>query len=646
MSLLDSYKDEYNSKETKDISLAEYLDLCKVDTLAYATSPERMLNAIGEPEFIDTSKDERLSRIHSNRTIKVYKPFSSFYGIEETIESVVSYYKHAAQGLEERKQVLYLLGPVGSAKSSIAEKLKDLMEVNPIYVLVDDKGIMSPIFESPLCLFDPEMHGAEILEKYGIPKRYLNIIQGPWVQKRLSEMGGDINKFKVRKIYPSKLNQMAISKTEPGDENNQDISSLVGKVDIRKLELFSQTDVDCYSFSGGLCLANQGLMEFVEMFKAPIKVLLPILSATQEQSYKGTEAGISSIPFSGSVLAHSNESEWINFSQNRNNEAFLDRIVIIKVPYSLRVSDEVKIYEKLLVNSSLPLDKCAPNTLKMLAQFMVLSRLHKTQSSTPYSKLRVYDGENLKDIDVKAKPLEEYKSDAGIDEGMTGLSTRFGFKIISRVFNYDEKEISANPVHLMYILQKVIEENQFSEDLTTDYEYFLKNVLKDNYKDLIGKEIQTAYLESYSSFGQNLFNNYVNYADAWIQEHDYKDNETGEKYDRAMLNAELEKLEKPAQINNVRDFRHEIVNYVLRYRASHEGKDPSWNAYEKIKRVIEERMFSSTEDLLPVISFTTKSNSDESKKHDDFVSRMCELGYTEKQVRLLVDWYLRVRKNS
>ena len=186
------------------------------------------------------------------------------------IEQVVSYFRHAAQGLEEKKQILYLLGPVGGGKSSIAEKLKELMELVPFYCL---KG--SPVNESPLALFNYDEDGALLEEEYGIPRRYLKSIPSPWAVKRLHEFNGDIGQFRVVKRYPSVLKQIAVAKTEPGDENNQDISSLVGKVDIRKLEKYAQDDPDAYSYSGGLCLANQGLLEFVEMFKAPIKVLHP-----------------------------------------------------------------------------------------------------------------------------------------------------------------------------------------------------------------------------------------------------------------------------------------------------------------------------------------------------------------------------------
>ena len=168
----------------------------------------------------------------------------------------------------------------------------------------------------------------------------------PWAVKRLDEFDGDIS-ASGGALMPSRLRQIAIAKTEPGDENNQDISSLVGKVDIRKLEMYAQNDPDAYSYSGGLNRANQGMLEFVEMFKAPIKMLHPLLTATQEGNYIGTE-NIGAMPFQGMILAHSNEAEWQTFKNNRNNEAFIDRIYVVKVPYCLRVTEEQRIYRKML----------------------------------------------------------------------------------------------------------------------------------------------------------------------------------------------------------------------------------------------------------------------------------------------------------
>ncbi|MFV1873359.1 MAG: PrkA family serine protein kinase [Oleiphilus sp.] len=640
MSIFSHYQSRYELTQQEEFTLEEYLDICKKDPSAYATAAERMLIAIGEPELIDTSKDPRLSRIFSNKVIKRYPEFSDFYGMEECIEQIVSFFKHAAQGLEEKKQILYLLGPVGGGKSSLAEKLKALMQKAPFYAI---KG--SPVNESPLCLFDPSEDADILKQEYGIDKRYLNTIMSPWAVKRLHEYGGDISKFKIVKIWPSILDQTAIAKTEPGDENNQDISALVGKVNIRMLEDYSQDDPDAYSFSGGLCLANQGILEFVEMFKAPIKVLHPLLTATQEGNYNSTE-GMSAIPFEGIILAHSNESEWQTFRNNKNNEAFLDRISIVKVPYCLKVTEEVMIYKKLLENSSLSEASCAPDTLNMLAQFSVLSRLHEPENSNIGSKMKVYDGQNIKDTDPKAKSIQEYKDNAGVNEGMEGLSTRFAFKILSKVFNFDTTEVAANPVHLLYVLEKQIEQEQFPQETADRYLRFIKEFLAPHYVEFIGKEIQTAYLESYSEYGQNIFDRYVTYADFWIQDQEYRDPETGESFDRAAINEELEKIEKPAGISNPKDFRNEIVNFMLRARANNNGQNPSWMSYEKLRTVIEKKMFSNTEDLLPVISFNAKSSNEDKQKHQQFVDRMMDRGYTQKQVRLLAEWYLRVRKSQ
>ena len=208
MSILQHFKDRYAQLQEEEYSLEEYLEICKNDPAAYATAAERMLLAIGEPEFIDTARDPRLSRIFSNKIIKRYPEFSEFYGMEEAVENIVSFFRHAAQGLEEKKQILYLLSPVGGGKSSLAEKLKFLMQKVPFYAIKD-----SPVNESPLGLFDPVEDGQILEEEYGIPQRYLKPIMSPWAVKRLHEYGGDISQFRVVKKYPSVLDQIAVSKT-------------------------------------------------------------------------------------------------------------------------------------------------------------------------------------------------------------------------------------------------------------------------------------------------------------------------------------------------------------------------------------------------------------------------------------------------
>ncbi len=642
--LFSAYRDAFVRAQDEEMGLEDFLHYCKTDRMAYASSHECVLEAIGKPKLLNTADDPRLSRIFQNRVIQTWDTFAEFHGMEETLMSLYAYFLHAAQGLEERKQVLYLLGPVGGGKSSLAEKIKSLCEQFPIYALKDSHtGKVSPLLESPLGLFSREKFGAQMEDRYGIPRRALTGIASPWALKRLKDYQGDISQFRVVRVMPSVLNQVGIVKTEPGDENTQDISTLVGKVDLRQLEHFSQDDPDAYSYSGALCLGSARCVEFVEMFKAPLKVLNPILTATQEGNFKGTEA-LPAMPFNGFIMAHSNEAEWLKFRNNKDNEAFIDRVYLVKVPYCLRVDEEVRIYDKMLKASTLSESPCAPQTLRTLAEFTVLSRLAVPENSPVYSKLRSYNGENLKDVDPRSKSVKEYRDDAGPTEGFTGLSTRWAFKTISAAFNRDPSEIAADPVNLLVVL----EERLNKDDLPDEYKRRLRGHIKEwivpRFAEFLEKELQMSYLDAYGEYGQNLFDRYVTYADKWLLDEDWRDPDTGMQYSRDALNSELEKIEKPAGISNPKDFRNEVVNFVLRARAH--NKNPHWTSYEKLRVVIEKRMFSKTEDILPIISFEAKGSQEMEDRHKSFVNRMVARGYTEKQVRRLVDWYMHYKKST
>jgi serine protein kinase len=631
-------------RQPEIMSLEDYLIGCKTNPLWYATAAERMVAAIGEPTVFDTSTDPRMSRIFSNRKIRVYDAFKDFFGAEDAIEQIATYFRNAAAGLEESKQILYLLGPVGGGKSSLAERIKDLMEVHPIFVLYDrnenDPELrMSPVFESPLSLFSVSEHGELFEQEFGIGSSYLGktVLSG-WAQEKLREFDGDITKFSVAKVYPSKASQTAIMKIEPGDDNNQDVSVLVGKTDLRKLDRFSQNHPYSYSYSGGLNRTNQGLMEFAEMFKANLKVLNPLLMATQDRSYNGTES-IPSMPYGGIVLSHSNQSEWTNFRNNKTNEAFLDRVCVIKVPYCLRVNEEEQIYQKMLKGSTMRNAPIAPQTLKMLAQFMVLTRLVEPSNSTMNAKMRVYNGEAVKDTMPNAKPIEEYRMAAGVEEGMSGMSTRFAFKIISKCLDLRPDERQANPVDLMFVLEEAIRLEHLPEETSKRYNYFIREYLHRDYFTFLEKELRAAYLDSSDTFGQNMFERYVLFAEAWLDDTQCRDPETHVLLNRSQLNEQLEAIERPASVMNVKDFRHEIVNYVLRYRAKNGGDAPRWSEYTKIKDVIEKKMFAATENIMPVISFGPKSSDELATKHNKFIERMVERGYTENQIQLLVAWW-------
>ena len=373
--------------------------------------------------------------------------------------------------------------------------------------------------------------GPLLEDRYGIPRRRLTGLMSPWCIKRLDEFDGDISKFRVQKLMPSRLRQIAIAKTEPGDENNQDISSLVGKVDIRKLELHAQNDPDAYSYSGGLNRANQGMLEFVEMFKAPIKMLHPLLTATQEGNYIGTE-NIGAIPFQGIIMAHSNEAEWQTFKNNRNNEAFIDRIYVIKVPYCLRVTEEQKIYEKLVSRSELAASPCAPATLEMLARFSVLSRLRRHENSTLFAKMRVYDGESLKETDPRARSL------AGI-QGRGRRRGRHGRRLhplrlqgaggdLQPRHDRNRGRSGAPDVRAGAVDPARPAAGRDREALPGVHQGRAGAALRRIHRQRNPEGLSRSRTHDY---GQNLFDRYVAYADAWIEDIDFKDADTGQLHE-------------------------------------------------------------------------------------------------------------------
>ena len=625
------------------ITLSEFLKRAKKDASLYAGPHDRLLKAIGKPVHVDTSKDPRLSRLFGNKVIKTYSSFSDFYGLEVVIEKIVNFLSFAAQNLEERKQILYLFGPPGSAKSSLADRLKSLMEKEPFYSLAIEtsEGLeISPIHESPLGLFTESD-----AEELGLPAHLFDLIPSPWALKKIEELGG-LSKFKVVKLYPSKLSQIAIAKTEPGDENNQDISTLVGKIDIRKLEHYAQNDPNSYRFSGGLCLANRGILDFVEMFKAPINILNPLLEATQGKNYNATEA-LSPIPFEGIIIAHSNEAEWETFRNNKTNEAFLDRIYLIKVPYCLRVTEEKEIYKKQLRSSSLANASCVPHSLDILAKFAVLTRLEVNEEDGLVDiKLSIYDGKNIKDKHPSAKSYLEYRDLVDKLEGFSGLSTRAAFKILSQTFNYDSDEIACDPVHILQQIRTYIEETDLKEEIKDNYLTFQKDFLVPEYYQLVGKDIQAACLDSYDDFGQHMMDRYIKYADYWLEERDYRDPDTGQIFSQKALETELELIEMPMEVRNNKDFRHEVVNFCLRHQAKHNGKNPNWKSYQKLREVIEASLFKDVDKLIGVLSFDVVKDTDQAEKNAKFVANMKEKGYTEKQIRRNVEWYQRYTKSN
>ncbi len=382
------------------------------------------------------------------------------------------------------------------------------------------------------------------------------------------------------------------------------------------------------------------------MFKANMKTLYPLLTATQEHYYEPVEK-IGLLPFDGLILAHSNETEWNLFKSNKENEAMLDRVHLVEVPYCTRVSEEVKIYKKLLRNSALIDAPCAPKTLELLAEFCVLSRLDpvedrnnqgQTVAVVSPTKMKVYDGESMKEKDVSAKTIQEYKDKATRDEGFHGISTRDAFQILSKVYNFEVDQVSANPVHLFTTLKDYLVKERVEKTLAERYLTTIKQYLEPQFKKEVTKHMQIAYLDCYEEFGQTTMDRYLVWADHWVDDNDFRDPDTGQMSDRSVLNDKLEKLEKPAGISNPKDFRNEVVKFALKYQARNDGKKLGWKEYPALRKVIEANMFNKMEDLLPIISFGGHQSKDDAEKHKNFVARMVEQGYTENDVKLVVDW--------
>lgn len=643
---LDRYKKKFATKP-EVMSLMDYLEECKTNKDMYLNPHERLLKAIGEPTMVQTKDDPALSRLHDNRVIKVYNNISKHYlGQYDVIESIVSFLRNAARGLEASRQILYLLGPVGGGKSTLAELLKRLMEQEPFYALALEQNkelVLSPIYENPLWLFN-QFDADEL----GIPEHYLVGKPSPWANKRLEELNGDISKFKVVKLYPDESRHIAVAKTEPGDENNQDISSLVGKLDISKVGMKQQSDPDCYEFSGSLCRGNRGIMEFVEMFKAPIKLLHPLLTATQEHNYNPTEQ-FPSIPHEGLILAHSNMSEWEEFRNNKNNVAFIDRTFIIKVPYELRLDNVIKIYSKEINKGALKGAPRDPQLLSVAAKFQLAATLNKPSSDDAdmLTKIRIYNGEDVVNDTPGTLSYSEHRNNPkNINEGMDSpITLREMFKLLGLTFDRPDDEISATTVDLFLLLEHHIKHSDLPEATRKTLKGYL-NSLEEEFLMHLNHHIESAYLGGYSDQGQKQFERYVSFADAWCNSNEFVDDE-GVRFNRSSLDSELSKIEKKASkdlISNPTDYRNEVVQFVLRYQAKNNGKMPSWTENKKIYNVFKESMLSGFVQFVPIIANDRIQNESDEKSLNKFKHNMRELGYsTDRIIKRVIDYWNRKR---
>ena len=623
-------KDDRANRESKAWrgTLLDYLEKVKEDPGMTKLAHSRfydMLMSTGAYNITE-SDDPRVKRLYKDESLKVYNFFKDeFFGIERTVSQIVRYFHSASLKGEESRQVLYLMGPVGSGKSSLVERLqRGLESVDPVYAI---EGC--PMFEEPLHLV-PRHLRKEFEKMLGVH------IEGdlcPTCRFRLKEeFGARYEEFPVATVSFSKRNRKGIGVVPPVDPNNQDTSVLIGSEDISKLDKYSEGDPRVLELNGAFNVGNRGMVEFIEVFKNETEYLHAMITATQEK-FVPAPGRHGTIYVDSVIVAHSNEAEWQKFKADHTNEAILDRIVVVKVPYNLRLSEEVKIYQKILRNSDFRAH-VAPHTLEMASMFAVLSRLEPTPKCDLMTKLRLYNGEEViekgrtKKINVH-ELREETKR-----EGLSGISTRFIMKSLDNALSESGRCI--NPINVREALINMVKDQDLADDTRKVYLEFLQDTLHKEYLELLEKEITKAFVYSYQEQADALFQNYLDHAEAYVNKTRVKDRNTREELqpDEGFLKSVEEQI---AIIGSAADgFRQEVIAYL--WAALRRNERVSYQSYEPLKEAIEKKLMSSVRDISRVITKARTRDEEQGSKYDSMVKNLLDNGYCEYCVDVVLKY--------
>jgi serine protein kinase len=547
--------------------------------------------------------------------------------MEKTLNQIVRYFHSASLRGEESRQVLYLVGPVGSGKSSLVERLKKgLEELHSFYAI---EGC--PMNEEPLHLV-PRHLRKEFSKMLGVE------IEGdlcPVCRYRLKEeFKGKWEDVPVKTQEFSIRAKRGVGVVPPVDPNNQDTSVLIGGEDISKLDLYSEGDPRVLDLTGALNVGNRGMVEFIEVFKNETEYLHAMITATQEKSIPAPgRHGM--IYVDTCIVAHSNEAEWKKFKSDHTNEAILDRIVTVKVPYNLRLSEEVKIYKKIIRQSQFTAD-IAPHTIEIASMFAILSRLEPTNKCDLMTKLKLYNGEEVvekgktKRIDV-VELREEAKS-----EGMNGISTRFIMKALDNALSDNVEMNSINPISVREALVQMVKEADFADDVKKRYLEFLQDTLHKEYLEVLEKEITKAFVYSYQEQAESLFQNYLDHAEAYVTKKKFKDRSTGEvlEPDEGFMKSIEEQI---AIIGTACDgFRQEVIAFL--WSAGRRGEKVTYESYEPLKEAIEKKLMASVRDVSRIITKARTRDDDQHKKYNKMVEQLIRNGYPASCVDVILKY--------
>lgn len=607
----------------------EYLNLAKSNPSIAVLSHQRLYEIIISRgiEAVKTEENPRLRRIYGNDIIKKYSFFENdFFGIDKTIMKIVRYFHSAAMAGEEARQVLYLVGPVGAGKSSIMEALKKALEcAEPIYAL---KGC--PMREEPLHLIPKHLRNE-------FEKKLKTKIEGdlcPVCRYRLkNEYNGEYENFPVVSTGFSIRSRKGIGVVPPVDPNNQDTSILTGSVDISKIDLYPEDDPRVLSLNGAFNVGNRGIVEFIEVFKNETEYLHTMITATQEKSIPSPGKG-SMIYFDGVILAHSNEAEWNKFRSDHTNEAILDRIVRVEVPYCLELNEEIKIYKKMLAKSNFKAH-IAPHTIEIASMFAILTRLSPSSKVDPITKLKIYNGEEILEKGMTRKiDIFELREEAP-REGMTGISTRFIMKALDTTLSESENNC-INPIALMETLIKSVKELGIGEEEKERYLRLIYDSVKKEYNKILEKEVTKAFIHGYKEQAESLFNNYLDHAEAFVNKTKIKDSNTGEELepDEKFMRS----IEEQIGISDtaVKGFRSDVTAYM--FFVMRNGGTLDYASYEPLKEAIEKKLTASVRDLSRVITQTKVRDKEQTQKFNTMVDEMKKNGYCDNCCNVILKY--------
>jgi len=613
-----SAREESKKEQKFSGNLMDYIELVEKNPDIIKSSHKRLHDAIEEHgSYVMPDSDSRKFKIFDGETIKIHKYFDGeFFGMETVIEKIMSFLSSAAHKGEESRQVLLLMGPVGAGKSALTEHVKKALEGKKYYTLKGD-----PHRGEPLQLIPRSLRSSV--------EEALNVkIDGdisPIVRhKLLNDYDGKYEDFEVEETTFSQRGRRGVASVPPMDANSQDVSVLIGSVDISKLDKFAEDDPRSLSLNGAFNVGNRGIVELVEVFKNEIEFLHTIITATQEKRVPSPGKS-DMLHFDGVILAHCNEAEWNRFQSEHTNEAIMDRIVKISVPYCLELNQEIKIYEKMLGKSDFKAH-IAPHTLKIASMFSVMSRLKDSAKCDALTKMKIYNGEEvLEKGRVRKVDIRDLREEAR-HEGLDGISTRFITKALDNALTASDKGM-ITPISVIDSLTKMVKEQLIDENLKTKCLELLQKTIREEYLKILETEIAKAFISAYEEQAQSLFDSYLDNAEAHTTRAKIKDKITKEerKPDESFM-ASIE--EQIGVTGSSRDgFRSDVTAYM--FAKMRRGEKVSFKTYEPLKNAIESYLISSVRSMARIVTKSKTRDDDQKKKYSEMVEVMIkDYGYS------------------